>query len=225
MIFRSLDIGKWQYLLFGTGLPPTKFDTKVLSCPLSRDISSTINFKNPFKEPITVLVSMEFEKDKKEEGVFQLLLKKNRTTVPGLTIFQIPFSFTPKEISEYNCEIQVFMNEKIKWRYPIKGVTESISNSVTFNFKTKAREILNREMKIHLPGLPTDALDQKFDFSFIDIPSEFEGVLRGFQVKPIKNTLKTADDYLVYNVQFKPMKPFKTLVEFAISKVTGGRWK
>jgi hypothetical protein len=36
----------------------------------------------------------------------------------------IPFTFTPKEISDYYAEIIIAMNEKIKWRFPIKGISE-----------------------------------------------------------------------------------------------------
>lgn len=33
--------------------------------------------------------------------------------VPGMNVMQIPFSFVPREITSYYCEIIVMMNEKI----------------------------------------------------------------------------------------------------------------
>lgn len=44
-----------------------------------------------------------------------------------MNVVQIPFSFVPREINCYECVVVVSMNEKIEWRYPIRGVTESIS--------------------------------------------------------------------------------------------------
>lgn len=51
IIFTS-PIGKWHYLVFGSGLPPTKFPATTVSIGLNKDYSSVIHFKNPFKEPI-----------------------------------------------------------------------------------------------------------------------------------------------------------------------------
>lgn len=56
IIFSSPLIGKWHYLVFGQGLPPTKFPPTTVSIGLNKDYSSVIHFKNPFKEPIQVAV-------------------------------------------------------------------------------------------------------------------------------------------------------------------------
>jgi len=45
------------------------------------------------------------------------------------------------------------MNEKIEWRYPIKGVTESVVNAVIYHLKTQCRLSVEEEMKIQLPGV------------------------------------------------------------------------
>lgn len=60
IIFNS-SIGKWHYLVFGQGLPPTKFPITTVSVGLNKDYSSVVHFKNPFKEAIHVMVSMEKE--------------------------------------------------------------------------------------------------------------------------------------------------------------------
>ena len=88
----------------------------------------------------------------KEEtkGSFQLLNKNKKLTIAGSQLFLIPFSFNPKEISQYFANIVVFFNDKIEWKYPIKGVTEYISNSVAYSFKTKARKQLQEELRISL---------------------------------------------------------------------------
>lgn len=55
------------------GIPPTKFEPRLISVGLNKDFSSTIHFKNPFKESISVTVTLEAEGDNKE--VFKLLTK------------------------------------------------------------------------------------------------------------------------------------------------------
>lgn len=57
--FSSSEIGKWKYLVFGVGISPTPFEPRIVSVGLNKDYSSTIHFKNPFKESITVSITME----------------------------------------------------------------------------------------------------------------------------------------------------------------------
>ena len=192
---------------------------------LNKDISSTINFKNPFKDPISVTIDLET--DEKGKEVFFLLLKKTKTSIPPMSILQIPFSFTPREISEYTAEITIFMNEKIQWKYPIKGITESYSNQISYSFKTKSRESLETEMKIVLPGLPKSMIDGKeFALETINVPNEFDNLVKKyFTITKVKATLADPLDHLIYNVSFKPMKPFKTSAEILVSRQSGGRWR
>lgn len=48
-------------MVYGMGLPPTKFDEKVIHGSLNKDFSSTINFKNPFKDSINITISLEID--------------------------------------------------------------------------------------------------------------------------------------------------------------------
>lgn len=224
VIFTSEEIGNWYYMVFGVGLPPTKFDERLVSCGLNKDLSESINFKNPFKDPITVTVSMEV--DEKNKGVFQLLLRKTKVTVQGLTVFQIPVLFTPREINEYHCEVSVLMNDKIQWRYPIKGVTESFLNNLSFSFKVKSRETLIDELNIQLPGLPQELCKETFMLEIDNIPQEFMSLIqKSFKITALKSTLNHPEDNLRYKVTFNPMKPFKSSIDLLISIESGGRWK
>jgi hypothetical protein len=98
---------------------------------LNKDHSEVIHFKNPFKDPIQVIITME-STDSEALEVFKLLLKTKKPdgkmTIQGLQTIQIPFSFTPREIRSYVCDINVAMNDKIKWKYPLTGHTESFSS-------------------------------------------------------------------------------------------------
>lgn len=225
ILFESDKIGKWQFLVFGVGLPPTKFDPKVINGALFKDLSSTITFKNPFKETINVIISIEHSNELSKEAL-QLLIKKPKTSILGLNVLQIPFSFTPKEISEYHADIIVFMNEKIQWRYPIHAITESTSQGISYRFKTKARVPLTEEIQIMLPGLPLDTKNQLFTYEVTNIDTEMQNLIKKyFNVVEVKNTLKNNQDELKYQIKFSPMKPFKTHLDLIISKPTGGRWK
>jgi len=46
-------------------------------------------------------------------------------------------SFIPRAISDYYAEVHITMNDKIKWVFPIRGVTESYSIGGDFYLKTK----------------------------------------------------------------------------------------
>jgi hypothetical protein len=66
------------------------------------------------------------------------------------------------------------MNEKIEWRYPIKGITESVQNSIAYHFKEQCRNKLDQDIKFFLPGI-TQINNQKDEFSYeIEIPPEYE---------------------------------------------------
>eukprot|EP01017_Pseudomicrothorax_dubius_P047657 TRINITY_DN8583_c0_g1_i5.p1 TRINITY_DN8583_c0_g1~~TRINITY_DN8583_c0_g1_i5.p1 ORF type:complete len:454 (+),score=135.08 TRINITY_DN8583_c0_g1_i5:255-1616(+) len=222
--FMTEEIGNWYFVAFGLGLPPTKYEPKLVAGALNKDVSGTINFKNPFKEPINVIISMEAEG--KSRKVFDLLLKKTKTTINGFSMLQIPFSFKPREISEFYAELVITMNEKIAWRYPLRGVTESTSLGTDFNFKTKCRAKLEQPIEFVLPGLADYSKDEVFNHEMDGVSPEYQAnIAKWFQMTPIKNTLDGPDDKLSFNVRFLPMKPFKTSFEILIFKSRGGRWK
>lgn len=52
------EIGKWRYTVYGMGVPPTISEKKEISVSINKDFSTTIAFKNPFKEQIQVQVYM-----------------------------------------------------------------------------------------------------------------------------------------------------------------------
>ncbi|CAD8117028.1 unnamed protein product [Paramecium sonneborni] len=225
IIFTS-PIGKWHYLVFGNGLPPTKFPATTVSIGLNKDYSSVVHFKNPFKDPITVKVDLEAEGHNK--NVFKLLTTKtDKILVPGMNVLQIPFSFVPREITSYYTEIVIQMNEKISWNFPIKGVTESVSNQTLFHFKAKCRDKWEDEIKIGLQGIAQSLqADDKFDFELANIPIDLQQMInKCFSVKCTKNYLNNPHENLHFAIRFQPMKPLKASLEFIVLRQSGGRWK
>lgn len=106
-------------------------------------------------------IRLEAEQDKNNE-IFELMLKKPKITVAGNAQTQIPFSFYPKEISEYFAEIVVTMNEKISWRYPIRAVTESISSSVDYKFVIQCHKKKETVLEFNLPGVTNIDPNEQF---------------------------------------------------------------
>jgi hypothetical protein len=126
IVFETEEIRNWTYLAFGQGIPPNPFDPQIIHGMLNKDSSATINFRNPFKEQISVGLELRGEGDSMD--VFEILLKKSRVAIGPLNVLQIPVSFLPRA------------NDKIKWVFPIRGVTESLSTGGDFHLKTKCRE-------------------------------------------------------------------------------------
>jgi hypothetical protein len=85
----------------------------------------------------------------------------------------VPFSFVPREITCYYSEIVVAMNDKIQWRFPIKGITESVNNTTLFHFKSRCREKWEDEVKIQLPGIVQSlGSDDRFEYELGGVPLE-----------------------------------------------------
>jgi len=81
-------------------------------------------------------------------------------------------------------------------------------------------------MVIELPGNPNIDPDEEYKFEFVNIPKEVEKVVqRSLVIAPVKNKVSSPGESVIFNAKFQPLKPFKSILEFAILKVTGGRWK
>lgn len=199
VFFESDEIGSWQFHVFGKGTPPTKFEPKIISGGLNKDISGTIVFKNPFKESISVIVTMD--RTKPESDAFDLLLKKNTVSLPEFGTIQIPFSFMPKAIANYYTEITVKLNERISWKYPIQGITEAYSQGMDLYVSTKARQKSEQVLTFNLPGIAEVLPDDVFELSLPNIPKNMQNVLvdkkhAWLKFENVKNTLSDPDDEL-----------------------------
>ena len=91
IIFDNPHIGKWEYNVAGKGLLPTIMEPQPISTAVGNNTSSMLTFKNPFREPSTVNVTLEAD----DQKIFSLLLKRNKFNIGPLAILQIPYSFSP----------------------------------------------------------------------------------------------------------------------------------
>lgn len=118
------------------------------------------------------------------------------------------------------------MNEKISWRFPVLGITESASNQIDYSFKTKCRVKVEKEIRFALPGVTDIDPNETFNVEVKIFTKELENALkRCFVLTPIQNTINSVEDEVVYMLRFLPFKPFKTHVEVLLSKPSGGRWR
>jgi hypothetical protein len=148
IVFSHPQVGKWEYNVEGKGLVPTLMEPQPISTAVGNSTSSMLCFKNPFKEPSTVSVHLE----SKENKIFSLLLKRNKFSIGPLGILQIPYSFSPETMTESKATIVVSMSKTLVWKYPLRGIAESASNSINYHFRTRARQPFEEKIKINLPG-------------------------------------------------------------------------
>jgi hypothetical protein len=59
IVFDNPQIGKWEYNVAGKGLLPTIMEPQPISTAVGNNTSSMLTFKNPFREPSTVNVTLE----------------------------------------------------------------------------------------------------------------------------------------------------------------------
>lgn len=71
-------------------------DPMPISTSVGNNTSSMLSFKNPFREPTTVIVTLETP----DPQIFTLLLKRNKFNIGPMGILQIPFSFSPSSMTE-----------------------------------------------------------------------------------------------------------------------------
>lgn len=129
-----------------------------ISTAVGSSTSSMLTFKNPFKEPATVTIHME----SKETKIFSMLLKRNKFNMGPLGILQIPYSFSPETMTESKAVIVVSMSKQLVWKYPLRGIAEAVSTSIDYHFRTRARQPLEEQIKIVLPGFQMMNLEDTF---------------------------------------------------------------
>lgn len=222
IVFSHPHVGKWEFNVEGKGLVPTVMEPQPISTAVSNSTSSMLIFKNPFKEPAQVTVTLE----SKDAKIFSLLLKRNKFSMGPLGILQIPYSFSPETMTESKATIVVSMSKQLVWKYPLRGIAESASNTINYHFRTRARQPMEESIRIVLPGFELINTDDTFQYELNVVQASHKGLVdRSVFIEQKTSTLSAADEPLVFDMRFEPLRPFKTSVEFVINKSSGGRWK
>jgi len=83
-----------------------------------------------------------------------------------------------------------------------------------------------KKKKINLQGVTDIDPDEYFKYELNIFSRELENsLIKWFTLTPVRNNLEDPNDQLIYTAIFKPMKPFKAIIEVVIVKPTGGRWR
>ena len=223
--FVTESMGNWKFLAHGKGLYPTSYPVKEYVLDLQKESSGNVTFRNPFKTNINVSVRLEVT-DPKDEGVFDLMNKKSKLNLNSGALVQIPVSFYPTEIKDYNCTILVYLNEKICWRYPIKVITESKTKAVELQISTVCRKKAERDFIIHLPGLTTVDPNEPYRMELVSVmKGDIEIVKKWFVVANEQAFIDPSSNQLKFLIKFTPQKPLKTFGEVLITRASGGKWR
>jgi hypothetical protein len=225
LTFLTENMGSWRFAAFGKGLYPTSYKTTEYIVELQKDGSGSVNFKNPFKVAITVSIRLETNSPS-DEKTFSLINKKTKVNLnPGMNM-QIPISFYPEEIRDYNCTIVVYLNEKISWRFPIKVITEAKAKAVEFSVSTVCRKKIEKDFVIHLPGISTVDPTEPYTMQLISVAKgDLDIMKRWFTVVNDHALIDPETQKLKFTVKFQPQKPLKTFGEVLITRGSGGKWK
>lgn len=223
--FQTENMGSWKYLVFGKGLYPTSYPVKEYVLELQKDSSGILLFKNPFKATINISVKLELH-DHEDEGAFELINKKTKVSIVSGGMLQIPVSFYPSEIKDYNCTVVVYLSDKISWKFPIRVVTESKTKAIELTMSTICREKMEKDFVISLPGLSSKNSEEPYRMELLSVAKgDVDIIKKWFQVLNDQAFIDAKTGLLRFNIRFTPQKPLKTFGEVLITRASGGKWR
>ena len=129
--------------------------------------SHVLKFPNPFLETISLSIELI-----QESNQFNLMLSKRKTFNVGAgDAIDIPFTFSPKELQLSTAKISIYMNEEMKWIYPVRGIVETILPIKTVLVESRARDKMVKNIEIELIGQrfedeTMDTLKERLEISF-----------------------------------------------------------
>ncbi|CAG9460495.1 unnamed protein product [Pedinophyceae sp. YPF-701] len=228
--FEHSEAGLWEFQVSGLGEPPGLVDEVLITAEVGQSGTGMALWTNPLDKAVTVDVELEALDD--EEGAVRLLLKRTLgiTVLPGSTL-QIPISFTPLEHAEYRAEVQVVLDpgehdeDLLIWRYSIVAAAEAQHMGVLFDLACKAREAVETDFTVALPGLRTlDPAGEEFELSFEGLD---EGLEKSLEVLKATDGITSPEEPLSFRVRFTPMVPMSKTVAAVVRRVSGssGRWR
>lgn len=225
-VFLGRKIGDIQYKANGHGLEPGLMDKLSLACIVNDSTPGSLFFHNPFPLPLTI--NIELEIDEKYKNIITLLLKKYQQVVPQFGNSQIPILFSPKEITTYKAFINITTTEtsdKLKWSYPIEAIAEAPKCESRYEFRCRAREVVNETLDIKLHGITEITQTEYFEHEII-LPEEYQSLLgRIISIEPLMDNISSINQLLRYQIKFTPTKPLNFTGSLLLKKKSGGRWR
>ena len=140
--------------------------------------SESISFRNPFNETMEVVLELRSS----DAGVARkssfVLLKKQKSSIPALAVVQLPFSFSPTEISEIRATLLVSCPDRdLLWTYNIRGISECPPPDSVLEYVCKTRTTKTFPISLILPGLRLNGGEESFTHELVVRPSGRDCVL------------------------------------------------
>ena len=217
------NVGQWIFKVCGRGLPPSEPQPILSSCPIGDSASSSVSFKNPFKEQVHVTVELQ-ESPEIEPETFKLLLRRTKFTISPLAILQIPFGYSPVSMREHHAIIIVSITEELTWRYTVRGIAEKGKAGVDYYFRTRARQKIEKELNIFLMGIEDMVQEENFEHELVIPNQDLQSLVnKSFKLELLKNIVAGPNDPIEFHALFEPLRPFKTTIELYVIRPNGGR--
>jgi hypothetical protein len=233
--FRSADTGDWQYRLTGIGKPPQPLSPTIISTSVDTPNSALVLFVNPFPYPARFSVSLSFEGD---EGIFKFLGRKKVFTLNQYNEeFQIPFTFTPTALGQFQAHLIVASLgptrgalpdleslPTVRWLYPIIGNSIASNVSETKVLKCRAHEPIQTKLTFTLVG-ETEVF-QVSEYSWtVEIPPQFEFIRAALELQT--SDLRRLENVteLDISVSFAPKRPLLGTVKLTIQNPLRQEWQ
>lgn len=232
--FCSSEVGDWIYKLNGTGKPPQPLSPIIVSSALHTMSSALVLFTNPFPYPCRFSVSMA--KSESDEGeIFRFLIKKKVFTLNSFgEEYQIPFTFQPPSIGQFQTNIVVASlgdvkkcennDTQIQWVFPIIGNSLVEKTSDVKVIKGRAQESFEADFNFSLVGEKElfESNDYKLNAAF---SKGFEFVNYVFDAKAKSVTRIDNKTEITVVFYLSPQRPFQTVVPFTIQNPLGQEWQ
>ncbi|CAD8050766.1 unnamed protein product [Paramecium sonneborni] len=211
---KTKEIGKWIFLCFGTGESPTPFQETTVICKAGQSVTQQIEFKNPLKDSLTVQLEMQ----QQQEGIFTLMMKRQRITIAPQSSLLIPYQFSAVDIKSYKCNLVLTMNAQVKWTYPLLGLIENEEMNNVHLIQTKCRIPLVTKLNVVLDGLKSN---EKVMYKITDM----ENLKKHLKINLHDHQIKDVTQPLSFDIRFLPYKPFKLSTELQVKVESGGLWR
>ena len=224
ILFDTYKIGNWKFHFDGKGINPDTMPLSYINTYVGGSVSGNILFKNPFHERIAVTVELKSDIN----GIFKLMLNNKKITVDSLKIIQIPYSFFPKKLIKYNCEIIITVSSTLRWVFPVEGITEVKAKGLDFYFKTKAKKKLDTKVILDLSAVPEQIDINELSLEVKSKEEKYKNLIEKCLTLNLEYPVVKVDDdnpnKVPLLIKFFPLRPFKTECEVLLVKKSGGQW-
>jgi len=231
--FRSNETGDWIYKLSGTGKPPQPLSPIIVAASVRSPNSALVLFNNPFPYPAKFSISMSSDN---EGDIFNFLLKRKVFSLTSYgEEFQIPFTFSPIEVGQFQAHIivafigptrnnlEVSSMPGIRWVFPIIGNSLSSTVSDCRQLKCRSHESIDETMSFTLVGETEVFTPEEYSIS-LGIPQEKDFLRYFLDLRPIHVRKMASSSEIIVSAKFSPKRPIQLSFGISIMNPLSQEW-